>query len=68
MSNLRCENCKHCYRAVVGVVECSFAPEGYIDQLRFECRRFPPSRGFWNSGYPEIVGVCGEYQEKNDEA
>lgn len=57
------DDCRWLHRAVTGVVECSFAPSGFMDRLRFECRYNPPQRGFWSDGYPEAKCPCGKYEE-----
>ena len=57
-------DCAHLHKAVIGIIECSMVPDGYVDRLKFECRRMPPQRGFWSDGYPDAVCPCGEYKEK----
>lgn len=63
----RCEVCRFSAWRVTGVVECSMHPDGWVDIHRFECRRFPPQRGFWADRYPTPTEPCGEFQPRKDE-
>ena len=58
----RCETCRWAKRVVTGVAECSLAPDGWHEFTHLECRRFPPSRSFWGTAFPEANQACGEYQ------
>ncbi len=62
MTEARCENCRFMHAAVIGIVECSFAPDGFMDRIRRECRRFPPVPSFWGDRFPTAGQPCGEHQ------
>jgi len=60
----RCGNCKFRLPKVVGAIECSFAPDGYVDRIVHECRRFPAQRNFWGTAWPHVSvdDSCGEFR------
>ena len=59
-----CGNCKYRKPKVVGIVECSMSPDGYVDKIIHECRRFPAQRNFWGTAFPSVSinDSCGEFR------
>ena len=59
---LECGTCRFSARVVTGLMECSFAPDGWHERTRLECRRFPPTTSFWGTSFPTAEAACGEHQ------
>jgi len=61
-----CQGCANVYREVTGVIECSFAPDGFVDRWRLVCRRDPPQVGLFGSRYPKVreTDWCSGFQAR----
>ena len=61
-----CETCRFRYVATLGWIECAFAPDGFIERTRTECRRYPPVKTFMGWSYPIANRRCGEHRESGE--
>lgn len=62
-----CQGCANVHREVTGVIECSFAPDGFVDRWRLVCRRDPPQVGLFGSRYPKVRDTdwCSGFRTSN---